>query len=142
MAERVVQGSLVEFSSGRICRARLCPHITQRLLLWELQGAPLYAELQSGFGEVSAPDAGAAACACSRALPSSSERGLAAWSGGLAQRGDSSAWSLGALVAQGPGSLVVVLLLLLLLLLAACRSLDRHLQSLWFCLLSLGEDND
>lgn len=45
----------------------------------------------------------------------------------------------GPLVAQGPGSLVVVLLLLLLLLLLDA---DRRLQSLWFCLLSLGEDND
>lgn len=46
-------------------------------------------------------------------------------------------------MAWGPGSLVVVLLLLLLLLLlGACPSLDRCLQSLWFYLLSLGEDND
>lgn len=49
------------------------------------------------------------------------EQGLSGWSNGLAQHGDSSVWSLGALVAQGPGSLVVVLLLLLLLL-GVCTS--------------------
>lgn len=48
------------------------------------------------------------------------EQGLAACSRGLAQCGDSSAWSLGASLAQGSGSLVVLLLLLLLLLLGAC----------------------
>lgn len=59
-----------------------------------LQGAPLHAELQWGL-QRGLPHA----CACSRALPSSS-----GWSGGLAERGDSSAWSLGASVAWGqPG---------------------------------------
>lgn len=65
----------------------------------------LHAELLQGFGQ------------------QHREQGLAGWSSGLAQPGDSSVLSLGASVAWGPGSLVVVLLLLLLLLLlSACTS--------------------
>lgn len=44
-------------------------------------------------------------------------------------------------VAWGSGSPVVVLLLLLLLL-GVSPTLDRHIQPLWFCLPSPGEDND